>query len=101
MTQKNSLQLREDRRGFLVHGEINFANVTNLRQLGKQLLAECVRSQAEIDLGAVTKVDNVGLALLTAWLRDAAKLQKAISYKNVPNSLQQMAVICGVNDVIR
>lgn len=83
--------------GFLVRGEINFKNVVDLREQGIASLREYPHSQVCIDLSSVTQVDNVALALLTAWSRDAHQINKKVVYRNLPQALENMAKIFGVD----
>lgn len=90
-------RVHENGAGFIVRGEISFNTVLLLHEEGLLLLKQLPAREVNIDLSLVTKVDNVALALLTAWYRNANTMQKTIHYTNVPKALEQMASILGVD----
>jgi ABC-type transporter Mla MlaB component len=87
----------ENHDGFIVQGEINFSNVVDLRLQGIAMIAKTQHSSICMDLSSVTRVDNVALALLTSWCKEAHKLNKTIVYKNLPVALENMASVFGVS----
>jgi phospholipid transport system transporter-binding protein len=87
---------REDAR-MLVSGPVTLANVAGLLEQGRRHLADGVRS---IDFGEVTEMDSAALALCLAWLRDAKAAGNAISFANLPESLQTIARLYGVHSLL-
>src|SRR2546422_566987 len=87
---------REGRR-IIVSGPVTLANVARLLEEGRRHLEEGVQS---VDLGEVTEMDSSLLALLLAWLRDAKARQQEVSFTNLPESLQTIARLYGVDRLL-
>jgi phospholipid transport system transporter-binding protein len=87
---------RQDGR-LLVSGPVTLANVAGLLEEGRRHLAEGVRS---VDFGEVTEMDSAALALCLAWLRDARAAGNAITFANLPDSLQTIARLYGVDKLL-
>ncbi len=81
----------------MVSGPVTLANVAGLLDEGRRHLAEGVRT---VDLGEVTEMDSAALALVLAWLRDAKAAGRAISFANLPESLQTIARLYGVDSLL-
>jgi len=81
----------------IVSGAVTLANVAVLLEEGRRHLAEGVRS---VDLGEVTEMDSAALALCLAWLRDAKAAGGAITFSNLPESLQTIARLYGVHNLL-
>jgi phospholipid transport system transporter-binding protein len=80
-----------------VSGPVTLANATRLLDEGRQHLAEGART---VDLGEVTELDSALLALILAWLRDARAAKRELSLTNVPQSLQTLARLYGVEQLL-
>ena len=80
-----------------VSGAVTLANVAGLLEEGRRHLGEGVRS---VDFGEVTEMDSAALALCLAWLRDAKAAGAAIAFSNLPESLQTIARLYGVHDLL-
>ena len=81
----------------MVSGPVTLANVAGLLEEGRRHLAEGVRS---VDFGEVTEMDSAALALCLAWLRDAKAHGGALSFSNLPESLQTIARLYGVHSLL-
>ena len=81
----------------LVSGPVTLANVAGLLEEGRRHLAEGVGS---VDFGEVTEMDSAALALCLAWLRDAKAAGGAITFSNLPESLQTIARLYGVHNLL-
>ena len=81
----------------MVSGPVTLANVAGLLDEGRRHLAEGVRT---VDLGEVTEMDSAALALVLAWLRDAKAAGRAINFANLPESLQTIARLYGVDSLL-
>jgi len=81
----------------IVSGAVTLANVAVLLEEGRRHLAEGVRS---VDFGEVTEMDSAALALCLAWLRDAKAAGGAITFSNLPESLQTIARLYGVHNLL-
>lgn len=99
MSNYIKLDGKEDR--FVIGGDINFDNVLMLRCKGKELINASNSTEIIIDLRETGKIDNVGLSLLFSWLRDANQLNKKIIFKNLPDSLQKIASLCGATLLLK
>ena len=79
-----------------VSGAFTIANATALCAAGKQELdADMV-----IDLAAVTEVDSTALSVLFEWRRAARAKNLQISFRNLPQSMQSLAALYGVADLV-
>ena len=81
----------------LVSGPVTLANVAGLLEEGRRYLAEGVST---VDFGEVTEMDSAALALCLAWLRDAKAAGGAITFSNLPESLQSIARLYGVHSLL-
>jgi phospholipid transport system transporter-binding protein len=75
-------------------GPVTLSNVARLLDEGRQHLDEGVRT---VDLGEVTELDSAALALLLAWLREAKAKNRELAFANLPESLQTIARLYGVD----
>ncbi len=78
-------------------GPVTLANAASVLDEGRQHLAEGVRT---VDLGEVTDLDSALLALVLAWLRDARAAQRELAFANVPESLQTLSRLYGVEALL-
>ena len=74
-------------------GPVTLSNVARLLDEGRQHIDEGVRT---VDLGEVTELDSAALALLLAWLREAKAKNRELAFANLPESLQTIARLYGV-----
>ena len=83
---------------WVLSGEIDFDSVPSLLTHPG---ANMVRgSNVRVDLAEVTRVDSAGLAMMVEWLREAQDKGLGISFNNVPEQLQSMARICGLEEIL-
>jgi phospholipid transport system transporter-binding protein len=87
---------REDSR-IVLSGPLTLANVAAVLEEGRRHLAE---GAAVVDLAAVSELDSSALALLLAWLREAKAGGRALAFANLPESLQTIARLYGVEDLL-
>ena len=81
----------------LLSGPVTLANVAAVLEEGRAHLTEGVGT---VDLAEVTELDSSALALLLAWLREAKAAGRAIAFANLPESLQTIARLYGVEDLL-
>jgi phospholipid transport system transporter-binding protein len=81
----------------LIAGPLTLGNVAAVLAEGRALLAEGVGT---VDLAEVTELDSSALALLLAWLREAKAGGRALAFANLPASLQTIARLYGVEDLL-
>jgi len=53
-----------------------------------------------LDLGGVTDVDSAGMAVLLRWIGVARRLDREVSFDNVPEKLRSLASISDLDDLI-
>jgi phospholipid transport system transporter-binding protein len=85
MSQINTLQ------------SIETLTVVNAKAALDQGLAAIKAGQTVFDLGTVKTADSSAVAVLLAWKRAARKAGAALSYVNLPASLQSLAALYGVD----
>jgi phospholipid transport system transporter-binding protein len=90
--------IRRESGRMMVSGPVTLANAAGLLEEGRRHLAEGV---ASIDLGEVTEMDSAALALCLAWLRDARAAGRSLAFANLPESLQTIARLYGVHDLLQ
>ena len=89
--------IRREGRRITVSGPVTLANAAHLLEEGRQHLAEGART---VDLGEVTELDSSLLALMLAWLRDARANKRELAFANLPQSLQTIARLYGVEGLL-
>lgn len=89
--------IRREGGRMVVSGAVTLANVAGLLEEGRRHLGEGVRS---VDLGEVTQMDSAALALCLAWLRDAKAAGGSLTFANLPESLQTIARLYGVQSLL-
>ena len=89
--------IRREGRRITLSGSVTLANATRLLDEGRQHLAEGART---VDLGEVTELDSALLAVILAWLRDARAAKRELAFANVPQPLQTLAHLYGVEELL-
>ena len=89
--------IRRDDARMIVSGPVTLANAADLLEEGRRHLAAGVRS---VDFGGVTEMDSAAVALCLAWLRDAKAAGGALTFSNLPESLQTIARLYGVDKLL-
>lgn len=78
-------------------GPVDAQSVPALLQAARAAFAEAGESEVEIDLGAVTRMDSAGVALLLEWQRTAPA---ALHYRNPPAQMRAIVDFCGLEDIL-
>ena len=81
----------------MVSGPVTLANAAAVLEEGRRHLAEGART---IDLGEVSEMDSALLALALAWLREARAARREIAFANLPEALQTLSRLYGVEDFL-
>lgn len=89
--------IRREGHRMTLSGPVTLANVARVLEEGRQHLEEGVHT---VDLGEVTEMDSALLALLLAWMRDAKSARREIAFSNLPESLQTIARLYGVDSLL-
>ncbi|MEJ7807921.1 MAG: STAS domain-containing protein [Telluria sp.] len=79
---------------------IETLTVINATAALDQGLAAIKGGQTVFDLATVKTADSSAVAVLLAWKRAARKSGAALSYVNVPASLQSLAALYGVDALL-
>jgi phospholipid transport system transporter-binding protein len=89
--------IRREGRRITISGPVTLANAARVLEEGRQHFAEGVRT---VDMGEVTELDSALLALALAWLRDAREARRELSFANVPEALQTLSQLYGVENLL-
>jgi len=89
--------IRRDGERLVVAGPVTLANVSQLIEEAKALLAEGVGA---VDLGEVTELDSSLLAVLIAWQREAKAQGRTLTYARLPQDLRTLAQLYGVAELL-
>ena len=89
--------IRREGERMLVGGPLTLASVTTVLHEGNAAIGQGVRT---VDLGEVGELDSSALALLLAWLREAKRLNRDLSFANLPQGLTTIARLYGVADLL-
>ena len=89
--------IRREEGRIVLSGPLTLANVAQVLEEGRRHLAE---GAATVDLAEVSDLDSSALALLLAWLREAKAAGRALAFTNLPESLQTIARLYGVQDLL-
>jgi phospholipid transport system transporter-binding protein len=89
--------IRREGRRMTLSGPVTLSNVGRMLEEGRQHLEEGVRT---VDLGEVTELDSAALALLLTWLREARAKNRELAFANLPDSLQTIARLYGVDSLL-
>jgi phospholipid transport system transporter-binding protein len=83
---------------FLLSGDLVFDSAPQLLAAGEAAFGG--RSEAEVDLAGVGRVDSAGLALLLEWSLSARGAGRTIRYRNMPDALASLAGISEVSGLL-
>ena len=83
---------------FLVKGPLRFDTVPGVWREGQRLFGGM--ASVVLDLGAVTRSDSAGLALLIEWLREARRRQAEIHFRNIPSQMQAIARVSRLESLL-
>lgn len=89
--------IRRDGTTLTLSGPVTLENVARVLQEGLQQIREGART---VDLGGVTELDSSLLAMLLAWLREAKLHNSEIAFANLPQGLETIARLYGVDGLL-
>jgi phospholipid transport system transporter-binding protein len=81
-------------------GVLDFRSGPQLRVSGQKLIRASQASKLLLDCTAVDKSSSVGVALLLAFMRDAAAAGKSLVMSGLPSDMQQIAQVSGLEDLL-
>jgi len=85
--------IRREGTTLMLSGPVTLANVAQVLQEGLQHIRDGART---VDLGQVTELDSSLLAMLLAWLREAKLRNAEVAFANLPQGLETIAQLYGV-----
>lgn len=83
-----------------VAGEVDFDSVVALERDGEAWLRGSAQLNCRVNLSAVTHCNSAGTALLLSWRRTAAEVGKVLVIEQVPESLQALIHLGGLDDAL-
>ena len=89
--------IQRDGTTLTLSGPVTLENVARVLQEGLQQIREGARI---VDLGGVTELDSSLLAMLLAWLREARLRRSEIAFANLPQGLETIARLYGVDGLL-
>ena len=96
----SSFELTELGEGrFGLSGDMSFATAEAILRRSDQLFAQ--HDTVEVDLSAVENTDSAGLALLLEWISLAARQGRKISYAQIPEKIQAIAVTAEIDELLQ
>ena len=78
-------------------GPVTLENVARVLEEGLQQIRDGART---VDLAGVTELDSSLLAMLLAWLREARLRRSEIAFANLPQGLETIARLYGVEGLL-
>jgi phospholipid transport system transporter-binding protein len=84
---------------YRIIGEMNMSTVPQLLTSMSQLFSGNADTRV-IDLAEVSRSDSAGLALLLEWQRLAQEQNIQLSYRNLPEQMQSIIQISGLDKLI-
>ena len=89
--------IRREGERMVVSGALTLASVAAVLLEGNAAIGQGVRT---VDLGEVGELDSSALALLLAWLREARRQNRSLSFANLPQGLTTIARLYGVAELL-
>lgn len=85
-------------KGWQLIGDLNFSSAPLLLSQGRNLLKFCC--DLSIDMAGVDHADSAGLALLLEWMDMSRANGGSIHFRNVPDSLLNIARVSNVHGLL-
>ncbi|NOZ53572.1 MAG: STAS domain-containing protein [Gammaproteobacteria bacterium] len=96
-SQSASIEIRSDG-NYDISGDLSFETVSTLWQDSKTVFRN--NGPLIVDLRQVSRSDSAGLALLLEWIRMARKTGQSIAFHNIPDQLQNIARVSGIDALL-
>lgn len=81
-------------------GVLDYRTGPALREQGGRLIASSPAASWVLDCAGVEKSSSVGLALLLAFLRDAAAAGKSLTLRGLPQDMREIAGVSGLLEIL-
>jgi phospholipid transport system transporter-binding protein len=89
--------IRREGERMVVSGALTLANVAAELRQGNAAIGGGVRT---VDLAEGGELDSSALALLLAWLREAKRQNRSLTFANLPQGLTTIARLYGVAELL-
>ena len=89
--------IRHEGNTLAVSGPVTLANVAQVLEEG---YAAIRAGAGAVDLAGVTELDSSLLAMLLAWMREAARTGRTLRVDNLPGGLITIAQLYGVDELL-
>jgi len=88
---------------FFLEGELTFKTANRVLEKTSGLLSTTFGANGAItlDLSGITRADSAGVALMLEWRRQSSAVKRAVHFLNVPQQLQAIARVAGVDAIIQ
>ncbi|MGE3920161.1 MAG: lipid asymmetry maintenance protein MlaB [Gammaproteobacteria bacterium] len=80
----------------ILKGDLVFHNIEKMEKQFHDVLSS--QTAITVDLAGIAAVDTSGLALLITWKHNAKKKNIQLDFNNVPQKLQSIAELSGVQE---
>ena len=84
----------------LLAGVIDYSTGPALRKDGQALIKASTAPALVVDCASVEKSSSVGLALLLAFMRDAAEAGKSLSIRAMPQDMREIAEVSELTEIL-
>jgi phospholipid transport system transporter-binding protein len=90
--------IRRDGDALMVEGPVTFDTVSGLVDAAREHLAQGANV---VDFAGVAEADSAAVALALEWLRQARRANVALRFVNLPASMQNLAKLYGVSELLQ
>ena len=90
--------IRREGQTLVLEGRVTFDTVPGLIAAAEEHFGQGADA---IDFAAVTEVDSAAIALTLEWVRQAERANVALRLINLPNSMQNLAKLYGVSELLQ
>ncbi|TRX76247.1 STAS domain-containing protein [Pseudomonas mangiferae] len=92
--------LSADGARLLLRGVLDYRSGPQLREAGGEAIRGASASALVLDCSGVEKSSSVGLSLLLAFMRDAARAGKSLTIQALPEEMQVIAQVSGLTGLL-
>lgn len=82
-----------------VIGELTASSVVALQSHGENIIRTC-NDDITVNLSQVSYASSAGISLLLSWQRSAKKMEKSLVYADIPDCLQGLIAVSGLQGII-
>lgn len=97
----NEANIRQSAAGeLLLAGVLDYRTGPALREAGRALIKQHAAAELSLSCARVEKSSSVGVALLLAFMRDAAAANKSLVLRDLPEDMREIAQVCGLLELL-